>query len=104
MNPLVELNLAVILFLPWYAILAALYWIYPRQPRSAARRGFDALALALALLGAVASTHWSMRHADVSIDAIWPQILATTVSYGVFLLVLCLAAWLRHRLLIPRSA
>ena len=35
MNPFVELNLALILFLPWFAILGVLYWMFPRQPRHA---------------------------------------------------------------------
>ena len=46
MNPLIEYNLALILFLPWFLILGALYWIYPRQPRHAARVMFDIAALA----------------------------------------------------------
>ena len=40
-NPFVELNLAAILFLPWFAILGVLYWLYPRQPRPAWRKWFD---------------------------------------------------------------
>lgn len=105
MHPNIELNLALILFLPWYAILAALYWIYPRQPRTLARWLFDVLVLTLATLGTVASTHWSFRHADASIDAIWPQVLATSVSYGVFLAALTLACLLRHRFFtLPHAA
>ncbi len=50
MNPLVELNLALILFLPWFAILGALYWCYPRTPRHAARKLFDIAALALSIV------------------------------------------------------
>ena len=46
MNPLIEYNLALILFLPWFLILGALYWIYPRQPRHAARVLFDIAAMA----------------------------------------------------------
>ncbi len=33
MAPAVELNLALLLFLPWFAILGTLYWWLPRQPR-----------------------------------------------------------------------
>ena len=40
--------LALILFAPWFLVLAALYSLYPRQPRSAARRRFDSIALLLA--------------------------------------------------------
>ena len=66
MNETVQLNLAFILFLPWYLILAALYWAFPRQPRTLARWGFDAASLALASLATLASTQWSYRHADAS--------------------------------------
>jgi hypothetical protein len=45
MNPLVELNLTLILFLPWFAILGTLYWLFPRRPRHAARVAFDIVAL-----------------------------------------------------------
>ena len=48
MNPFVELNLALILFLPWFAILGVLYWMFPRQPRTASRKLFDGVALLLA--------------------------------------------------------
>ena len=44
MNALVEINLALILFLPWFLILSVLFWVYPRQPRGLARRVFDLAA------------------------------------------------------------
>ncbi len=100
MDSTVQLNLAVILFLPWYAILAVLYWVYPRQPRTLGRWCFDVGSLAVATLATVASTHWSVLHADTSIDAIWPQVLATAVSYGVFLGVMTAAFHLRRRFII----
>ena len=49
-------TLALVLFAPWFLILSVLYWLYPRQPRNARRRGFDALAL---------SPHRATRLADV---------------------------------------
>ena len=104
MNETVQLNLAFILFLPWYLILAALYWAFPRQPRTLARWGFDAASLALASLATLASTQWSYRHADASVDAIWPQVLATAVSYGVFLGVMTAACFLRNRLIVAPQA
>jgi hypothetical protein len=100
MGDLVQLNLAVILFLPWYAILAVLYWVYPRQPRTRRRWCFDVGSLAIALLATVGSTQWSVLNADTSVDAIWPQVLATAVSYGVFLAVMTAAFLLRRRLVI----
>lgn len=32
MNLDIELKLPLILFLPWYLILGALFWAYPRRP------------------------------------------------------------------------
>jgi len=102
MNPLVALNLALILFLPWYLILGGLFWFYPRQPRDAARRLFDLGSLALALFAAAMGTYWGMTHADPQPGVMWKQVLATSVSYGLFLAVLTLAIlvrrpWLRRR-------
>ena len=93
--------LALILFAPWFLVLATLFWLYPRQPRTAARRGFDLVALAFSLVAFVASLHWSFGYADRSHGHLWPQVLATSVGYGVFLLALALAFWLRRRLLRP---
>lgn len=91
--------LALILFAPWFAILSVLYWWYPRQPRTPARRAFDGVALLLAYASCVAALYWSMGFADRSYGALWPQILATSVGYGVFLAVLTTAFYLRRRML-----
>lgn len=104
MNELVQLNLAFILFLPWYAILAVLYWVFPRQPRTLARWGFDVASLTVAAVATVASTQWSFRNADTSIDAIWPQVLATAVSYGVFLGAMTAAFFLRRHFIVASPA
>ncbi len=95
-------TLALVLFAPWFLILSVLYWLYPRQPRNAGRRGFDALALLLAFAGCLASLHWSFGLADRSYGHLWPQILATSVGYGVFLAVLTAAFFLRRRLFAAR--
>ena len=42
--------LALILFAPWFLILSVMYWVYPRQPRDARRRLFDAVALLVAFV------------------------------------------------------
>ena len=98
MHAQVELNLAMILFLPWFAILAVLFWIYPRRgPRPAARNLFDAGALLLATTAGVLATWWSMRHADPHAGAIWKQVLASTLSYGAFLGVMTAAFFARRR-------
>jgi hypothetical protein len=99
MNHQVELNLALILFLPWYLILAGLFWIYPRAPAAWARRGFDFASLALAILAAAAGTYWGFNHADPGWGGMWKQVLATSLSYGLFLGVLTLAVLVRWRLL-----
>ena len=106
MNPSVQINLALILFLPWYLILAWLYWAFPRQPRTVARGMFDLASLAITVAASAASMHWSylVGAADSSAGPIWRQVLATSVSYGVFLAVLTAAFFLRRRLLTARRA
>lgn len=96
MNPLVELNLALILFLPWFLVLGVLYWLFPRKPRPAARVLYDIAALLLSVAAFVASIYWSYDNADPAYGRMWKQILATALGYGVFLGVLGLAFWLRH--------
>lgn len=104
MSPQVELNLALILFIPWFSILAALFWLFPSQPRDWRRRVFDLASLALATVGAVAGTHWGMGHADPGANAIWKQVLATSVGYGMFLLVLVFAIAARRVVLRRRAS
>lgn len=91
MNPIVALNLSLILLLPWYLVLGIVYWRTRRKPATAAQRGFDLAALLLALAAAAAGGYWSLAHADPSAGAIWKQVLASLVGYGLFLLVLMLA-------------
>lgn len=85
MNPLVELNLTLILFLPWFGILGTLYWLFPRKPRGIARVLYDLAALALSVALFLWSVHWSIANADTQYGKLWPQILATALGYGVFL-------------------
>ena len=99
----IQLNLALILFLPWYGILGVLFWCYPRRPKSAARRVFDAGALLLTVLASVAAMHWGFLTADTSVGVLWKQVLATSVSYGAFLAALTAAFFLRRHLIL-RSA
>jgi len=100
MNPLAEFNLTVLLFFPWLAILSVLFWMFPRKPRPASRIVFDIASLLVAVVAFVCSVHWSMQTADTGYGRLWPQILATAVSYGVFLAILASAFavrswWLR---------
>lgn len=96
MHPQVELNLALILFVPWFSILAVLFWMFPRQLRGWRRAAFDLASLALATAAAAAGIHWSFLNADPHGGAMWKQILATSVGYGLFLLVLAVAVSLRR--------
>ncbi len=98
MNPTVEFNLTLILFLPWFAILGTLFWFYPHQPRSATRRGFDLAALTIAMLASWFGMRWGMLNADPQAGAIWKRVLATLLAYGVFLALLGAAWRLRTRL------
>ncbi|HVI60399.1 MAG TPA: hypothetical protein VM619_16210 [Luteimonas sp.] len=104
MNPQVEFNLGLILFLPWFAILGALFWIFPRQPRHALRRLFDLASLALATAAFVWSLHWALAYADPAQGRMWGQILATSVGYGVFLAALLVAVLVRRLLWGGRGA
>jgi hypothetical protein len=102
MSPLVEVNLALILFLPWFLILGTLFWLFPRQPRGAARRGFDLAALLCAAVAFVLSVQWAHASADPGYGRMWKQVFATSVGYGVFLAVLLAAFLLRRAWLRPR--
>lgn len=104
MNPLFEANLTLILFLPWFLILAVLFCIYPRQPRGVARRLYDLVALLLSLGVFVASLYWIQDLANPAHGRMWQHILATAVGYGVFLGAMLLAFILRALLFRTRGA
>ena len=91
--------LSLLLFLPWFALLAALYWFYPRSPRPLARRVYDSAVLLGALLLSVSAMHWGHAQgvADTGSGPIWRQVLAVLYAYGAFLAVLALAIPLRMR-------
>ena len=91
--------LALVLFAPWFAILAMLYWLYPRKPRPSWRAPYDAAALGVAIAVFVLVLHWGQGWADRGYGRMWQQIVGTSVSYGAFLTALGLAFWMRHRLL-----
>lgn len=97
MSPLVETNLALILFLPWFLILGVLFWLYPRQPRDAARRMFDALSLIVSFAAFILGVQWAHAAADRSYGHMWQQVFATSVGYGVFLAAMTAAFLLRRR-------
>jgi len=102
MNPFVELNLALLLFLPWFLVLGVLFCLFPRTPRGLARRVYDLVALTLSVVAFVATIHWAQASADATQGHMWGQILATAVGYGVFLAMLGIAFALRMRVLRAR--
>ena len=97
MNPQVELNLALILFVPWFSILAALFWVYPRQPRTFTRKLFDTISLVTATVLAALGMYWGLDYADPSYGRMWKQVVATMGAYAMFLAAMTVAALLRHR-------
>ena len=99
MNSAIELNLGLILFLPWYAILVVVYWCSARGATAPWRRAFDVAAVLVALAATILSLHWSFDAAGTTHGGMWRQVLATSVSYGVFLFVMTCAWFLRRRLL-----
>jgi hypothetical protein len=89
--------LALLLFLPTFAIFVWLYLGFPRDlPRSPARRRFDATAVALAAGLAVLALGLAFDHDYGRVGPIWKQIAATLAAYHVFPVVLILA-WFRRR-------
>ena len=89
--------LAIILFLPWFLLLGALFWLFPRQPRNPRCKAFDIAALVVAFVMSFVGMQWgyALGLADVGTGAIWKQVLATLVAYGAFLFVLTVAVLLR---------
>lgn len=98
MNAEVEFNLALILFLPWFAILGTLFWLYPRTPKHPMRGGYNLVVLAMALVLTWVGMRWGMLNADPAAGAIWKQVLATLIAYGIFLAVVTLAWVARGRI------
>lgn len=103
MSAQVQLHLALILFLPWFAILGSLFWFCPREPRGTARRVFDVAAMIVAVIAFVLAIRWGHAIAEPTGTAgnIWRQVVATATGYAVFLAVMTLAfilrrAWLRR--------
>lgn len=88
MDAAVAPHLALILFLPWYAVLAWLFWRARSRNASSMRKLVVLAFIALSLVAAGLAGIWAHAYADPSFGAIWKQVLASSVSYGVFLSVL----------------
>lgn len=98
MNASIQSHLALILFLPWFAILGALFWLVPRQPRTRARRAFDVATLASAVIAFVLAMRFGYAEASTGSGGnVWRQILATALGYIAFLLVMATGWYLRAR-------
>ena len=99
MSLTVQQLLGLILFFPWFAILSTLFWMYPREPRTRARRGFDIAAIAVAVVAFALVARWAHGYAVPTGTAgnIWRQVLATISGYGVFLGVMVVAFVVRRR-------
>ena len=92
--------LSLLLFLPWFGVMGALYWWFPRQPRHRARTLFDTVMLVLALLVSIGLMHWGYRVGAAEVaDGLWKQIMAVLYAYGGFLAMMVLALLLRPRVL-----
>lgn len=93
--------MSLLLFLPWFGLLGALYWCYPRTPRPPARRAYDSAVLLCALALSIFGMQWGYAEgvSDTHSGPIWRQVLAVLYAYGAFLAVLALAIPLRMRLM-----
>jgi hypothetical protein len=90
--------LALILFAPWFAILAWVYWSYPKSHVvTRARRRFDVLALLLAVGLSAIAMRWSYYLPFEHAGPIWKQVIATLAGYHAFLLALLVAYLIRRR-------
>ena len=92
--------LSLLLFLPWFCVMGALYWWFPRQPRNRARTLFDTSMLVLALVASIGFMLWGYHVGATEVaEGLWKQILAVLYAYGGFLAVMVLALLLRPRVL-----
>lgn len=94
----IQIDLAFILFLPAFCIVAALYCLYPRQPRGALRWIADLAVIILAAVASIVAMRWGFRSATGVGGALWKQVLATLLAFGFFFAVVGVAALARSRL------
>ena len=89
--------LALLLFLPTFAIFVWLYWSFPRRlPKTAARRRFDLVAVLLASLLSTLALGWAYEHDFGAFGPIFKQVAATLAAYHVFPVVLAIAWFVRR--------
>ena len=70
------------------------------KPATGTNQGF--ISPDLKSNGVVKSGYIVSLSADKAVDAMWPQVLATAVSYGVFLGVMTAAFFIRRRFIVAR--
>ncbi len=93
MNPSIQISLALILCLPTFAILVALYCAYPKSSHGASGLAVDLCVIAIATALSIIAMRWGFVNATGIGGALWKQVLATLLAYGAFLGVLG-AGWI----------
>ena len=89
--------LALLLFLPTFAIFVWLYWSFPKSlARTPARRRFDTIAITLAAVLATLALGWAYEHDFGAFGPIFKQVAATLAAYHVFPVVLAIAWFVRR--------
>ena len=101
MSASVNFNLAMILFLPTFCIISALYCWLPAKPRNGMRWMFDLTVIAIAFVLSILAMGWGFHRAEGVGAPIWQQAASTLASYAMFLGVLTIGAiartyWLRR--------
>ena len=95
--------LALLLFLPTFAIFVWLYWRFPKSvPVTAARRRFDLVAVLLAAVLSVLALGYAFDQDYRDTGPIFKQVAATLAAYHVFP-VLLIVAWFARRRWLTRS-
>lgn len=90
--------LALILFLPWFAVVGGVFWLLPREvPRSAGRSRFDAIALLLAFAVSAIGMVLGLDTDATGHHPIWKQVMACLYAYAGFIGVLAVALFVRAR-------
>jgi hypothetical protein len=91
--------LALLLFSPWFAILAWAYWKYPKaQVEGGHTRRLDFAVLLLAVALSAIAMRWSFYQDWHGAGTLWPQVVATLAGYHAFLAVLAAGWFTRGRL------
>ena len=94
--------LALVLFAPWFALLGAVYWAFPRSHVvNAVRRRFDVAVLAIALAASIGAMLVAYSLPWDGTGKLWPQVVATLAAYHAFLGVLAVGWFLRGRRFAP---